>query len=210
MKAIEKGSVGKLRDGRDYLSKQIVEICGAYGKEVMGVSSVNATLTVCRPLSLLPLLVLGVLKTDAFQDAPTVHVDMRAQTASFLRTLPTTNWLQLVHGNFYSLHNMPQLAGTIDAATQQCILPPVAHLSSEKLEAHGCYLLENGQSIYLWIGKQAIPQLCQDLFGVSSIHEVTSGQVHLYISIFDYTCNSFFFFDRFHYCQRSNHPYQKE
>lgn len=147
----------------------------------MGVSSANAQLTVCRPMSLLPLLILGVLKTDAFQDAPTVHVDMRSQTANLLRTLPTTNWLQLVHANFYSLHNMPHLAGTIDATTQQCIMPPMAHLSSEKLEAHGCYLLENGQSIYLWIGKQAVPQLCKDLFGASSIHEVTSGQVDIHI-----------------------------
>ncbi|KAF1807090.1 hypothetical protein V8B55DRAFT_1462229 [Mucor lusitanicus] len=174
--ATDKGANGKLRDGRDHLSKQAVDICGAYGKEVLGISSANAQLSVCRPMSLLPLLVLGVLKSPAFQDAP-VPVDMRSQSAILLRTLPTTAWLNFVHPNFYSIHNMPQLAGTLDATTGQCIMPPPLHLSSEKIEAHGCYLLEDGQSIYVWIGKHAVPQLCKDLLGVTSINEVTSGQV---------------------------------
>lgn len=174
--ATDKGVKGKLRDGRDHLSKQTIDICAAYGKEVMGISSTNAQLSICRPMSLLPLLVLGILKSPAFQDTP-VPTDVRSQTAILLRTLPTTTWLHFVHPNFYSLHNMPQLAGTLDTTTGQCIMPPSIHLSSEKIEAHGCYLLEDGQSIYIWIGKQAVPQLCKDLLGVSSINEVISGQV---------------------------------
>lgn len=176
LSATDKGANSKLRDGRDYLSKQTVDICGAYGKEVMGISSANAQLSVCRPMSLLPLLILGILKSPAFQDSP-VPADMRSQSAILLRTLPTAAWLNFVHPNFYSLHNMPQLAGTLDAATGKCIMPSPLHLSSEKIEAHGCYLLEDGQSIYIWVGKQAVPQLCKDLLGVSSINEVTSGQV---------------------------------
>ncbi|KAI9481440.1 MAG: hypothetical protein EXX96DRAFT_566720 [Benjaminiella poitrasii] len=176
--ALDKGANGKLRDGRDYLSKSTVDIFGAYGKEVMGISSANAQLTVCRPLSLLPLLVLGLLKTEAFSDVP-IFADLRAQSAILLRTLPTFSWTRLVHPNFYSIHNMPQGAGVLENQTGQVMMPPKYHLSSEKIEAHGCYLLENGQAIYLWIGKQAVPQLCKDLLGATSIAEVKSGQVSM-------------------------------
>lgn len=143
----------------------------------MGMSSSNSQLTICRELDLLPLLVLGVLKSLAFNDANTIPADLRSQTAILLRTLPTDAWLQLAHPNFYSLHNMPQLSGTINATTGEYIMPPVNNLSSEKLEVHGCYMLENGQDIYIWIGKQAVPQLCKDLLGADSIQEVKSGQV---------------------------------
>ncbi|CEP08649.1 hypothetical protein [Parasitella parasitica] len=174
--AIDKGASSKLRDGRDHLSKHVIDVCAAYGKEVMGISSANAQLSVCRPMGLLPLLILGILKSPAFQDSP-VPADMRSQSAILLRTLPTAAWLHLVHPHFYSLHNMPQLAGTLDASTGQCIMPPSLRLSSERIEAHGCYMLQNGQSIYIWIGKQAVPQLCKDLLNVSSISQVTSGQI---------------------------------
>ncbi|KAG2202742.1 hypothetical protein INT47_004766 [Mucor saturninus] len=172
--AIDKGANSKLRDGRDHLSKGVTDICAGYGSEVLGLSSSNAQLTICRELDLLPLLVLGILKTCAFNDAA-VPGDLRSQTAILLRTLPTDAWLQLVHPNFYSLHNMPQVSGT--TAGGQFMMPPAYNLSSEKLEAHGCYLMENGQDIYIWIGKQAVPQLCKDLLGANSIAEVKSGQV---------------------------------
>ncbi|CAO3606653.1 unnamed protein product [Mucor hiemalis] len=175
--ATDKGANGKLRDGRDYLSKQVIDICSGYGKEVIGVSSANAQLTICRELNLLPLLILGVLKTEAFNDTSAIPTDIRSQSAILLRTLPTDAWLRLVHPNFYSIYNMPQLAGTIDSATGKCVMPPTHNLSSEKLESHGCYLIENGQQILLWIGKGAVPQLCKDLLGVTSIQEVKSGQV---------------------------------
>lgn len=172
--AIDKGANGKLRDGRDHLSKGVTDICSGYGREVLGMNTSNAQLTICRELDLLPLLVLGILKSCAFNDAA-VPGDLRSQTAILLRTLPSDAWLQLVHPNFYSLHNMPQVAGT--TVQGHFMMPPAHNLSSEKLEVHGCYLLENGQDIYVWIGKQAVPQLCKDLLGANSIAEVKSGQV---------------------------------
>lgn len=58
------------------------------------------------------------------------------------------------------------------------MMPPRLNLSKEKLENHGCYLLENGQRILIWIGKLAVSQLCRDLLDVPNINEVKSGQVH--------------------------------
>ncbi|KAI8327002.1 hypothetical protein EDC96DRAFT_612936 [Choanephora cucurbitarum] len=171
--AIDKAANGKLRDGRDHLANRSAEIIQSYSKEVLGSPS-NAQLSICRSLSLFPLLILGVLKTPAFHDAP-VPTDVRTQSAILLRTLPVHSWVHLIHPQFYSIHNMPASAGTQDS--NQCVLPPTIHLSSERLEAHGCYLLYDTQNIYLWIGKQAVPPLCKDLLDMPSIQEVQSGQV---------------------------------
>lgn len=56
-------------------------------------------------------------------------------------------------------------------------MPTQLNLSSERLERHGCYLVENGHRILIWIGREAVPQLCEDLLNVSKVNEVRSGQV---------------------------------
>jgi protein transport protein SEC24 len=56
-------------------------------------------------------------------------------------------------------------------------MPPQLNLSSERLERHGCYLVENGHRILIWIGREAVPQLCEDLLNVSKVNEIRSGQV---------------------------------
>lgn len=56
-------------------------------------------------------------------------------------------------------------------------MPPRMNLTSEKFERHGCYLIHDSQRIYIWIGKDAVPQLCNDLLGVPNIGQVQSGQV---------------------------------
>ncbi|CAO3624413.1 unnamed protein product [Cunninghamella echinulata] len=175
--AIDKAATNKLREGRDLLWKSTAEICNTYSKEMMGSSSNANQMTVCRELGLLPLLILGLLKTETFNELPTIPIDIRSQATLLLRTLPIDNWINYIQSNFYALHSMPPQAGTIDPQTQQCILPPRMNLSSEKLEPHGCYLIENGQSIFIWIGKSAVPALCKDLLNVSNINEIQSGQV---------------------------------
>ncbi|RCI03200.1 COPII subunit, partial [Rhizopus stolonifer] len=174
--AIDKAAQGKLKDGRDYLANRTIEVCQAYRQQVLG-STTTTQLSICRSLSVFPLLILGILKTPAFHDAP-VPADLRAQSAILLRTLPMDPWERLVHPMLHSVHQMPPMAGTLDA-TGQCVYPPRLHLSSEKLEAHGCYLLQDGQDVYIWVGKQAIPPLCKDLFDVPSLDQIFSGQIPL-------------------------------
>ncbi|KAI8084946.1 uncharacterized protein BX664DRAFT_338161 [Halteromyces radiatus] len=174
---IDKAATNKLREGRELLWKSAADICGAYGKEVMGSSAGASQLMMCREISLLPLLILSLLKTETFNDAPTIPVDVRTQTTLLLRTLPMASWLNFIHSNFYALHSMPPQAGTIDPQTEKCIMPTKMNLTSEKLESHGCYLIENGQRLFIWIGKSAVPPLCMDLLNVPNINEVKSGQI---------------------------------
>lgn len=59
------------------------------------------------------------------------------------------------------------------------ILPPVVPLSSENLEHDGIFLLETGEDAFLYVGKQASPEVLYKLFGVRSVDEVVTGQVHI-------------------------------
>jgi protein transport protein SEC24 len=52
------------------------------------------------------------------------------------------------------------------------VLPPLVRVSYARLDSAGAYLLENGQSMYLWIGRDISPQFLNDVFGVSTLDQI--------------------------------------
>jgi hypothetical protein len=66
-------------------------------------------------------------------------------------------------------------AGTI--GEHGVILPPALPLTSERLERHGLFLVEDGQTIFLWVGRDAVPQLIQDVFDLPSYDVLRGGKV---------------------------------
>lgn len=59
------------------------------------------------------------------------------------------------------------------------ILPPPLPLTSERLERHGLYLIEDGQTIFIWVGRDAVPQLVMDVFDLSTYDVLRGGKVSL-------------------------------
>jgi protein transport protein SEC24 len=93
---------------------------------------------------------------------------------------------------FYSLHNMPpevssftirkcgislhhSQAGTV--GEQGVILPTPLPLTSERLERHGLYLIEDGQTIFLWVGRDAVPRLVMDVFNLPNYEALRGSKV---------------------------------
>lgn len=52
------------------------------------------------------------------------------------------------------------------------------HLGSEHIERHGLYILDDGQDIYIWVGAQIHPELCQLIFGCAPA-QLNVGQIEL-------------------------------
>ena len=66
-------------------------------------------------------------------------------------------------------------AGTV--GDNGIVLPPPLPLTSERLERHGLFLIEDGQTIFLWVGRDAVPQLIQDVFNLPSYEQLRGGKV---------------------------------
>jgi len=50
-------------------------------------------------------------------------------------------------------------------------------LTSERFERHGLFLIEDGQTVFLWVGRDAVPQLIMDVFGLASFEHLSGGKV---------------------------------
>ena len=56
-------------------------------------------------------------------------------------------------------------------------MPAPLPATSEPLERHGLYLIEDGQTMFLWVGRDAVPQLVTDVFDLPTYEHLRGGKV---------------------------------
>jgi protein transport protein SEC24 len=101
---------------------------------------------------------------------------MRSAALCLLSTLPLPLLIQYIYPRMYSLHDMPDNAGLPDPQTGEIVLPPSVNLSSGRLVPYGLYLIDDGQTQFLWVGRDAVPQLIEDVFGVPDKSQLRVGK----------------------------------
>ena len=101
---------------------------------------------------------------------------MRSAALCQLSTLPLPLLMQFLYPRFYSLHDMPDNAGLSDEATGDIVLPPAINLSSASLAPYGLYLIDDGQTQFLWVGREAVPQLIEDVFDIPDRAQLKVGK----------------------------------
>ncbi|GAA5980233.1 hypothetical protein JCM5350_000881 [Sporobolomyces pararoseus] len=174
-KAVERSTQSKLEDARDAVSNKLVDILGTYKATMTSAGSgASPQLVIADNMKFLPLLMLGLLKNTGLRHSTMIPSDVRSYAQALLTTLPSQLLIPYLHPVFYSLHNMPKECGTISDAG--VILPHPLPLSSERLERHGLFLIEDGQNIFLWVGRDAVPQLVMDVFDLASYADLMSGK----------------------------------
>lgn len=113
----------------------------------------------------------------ALRKSAQIPSDMRSAALCHLSTLPLPLLLQFIYPRVYSLHDMPDSAGTSDAQTGELVMPPTISASSLSLVPYGLYLIDDGQTQFLWVGREAIPQLVEDVFGVPDRLQLKVGKM---------------------------------
>ncbi|KAJ3205175.1 COPII subunit [Entophlyctis luteolus] len=177
-KAVEKCLGSHIEAARDEMVNKLCDIVGTY-KSTFTSSGQNGMLVLPENLKLLPLLVMSTLKHTAFKTSGITPSDIRSHAMALMCVYPCEAFIPAVYPRFWALHSMDALAGTIDDETSQVIFPPVMNLSSERLERHGLYLLENGSDVLLWVGRNINPELCGLVLGVPSYDTIVAGKMML-------------------------------
>ncbi|KAG8763733.1 COPII subunit [Ceratobasidium sp. 423] len=174
-KAVERGISSKLEDARDAVTNKLVDILGTYKSMMTSAGSgASAQLAVAENLKFLPLLCLGLLKHVGLRQSSQIPPDLRAYAQLLLTTLPPQQLIPYIHPTFRSLHNMAPECGTV--GDQGIILPPLLNLTSERFERHGLYLIEDGQNMFLWVGRDSVPQLVADVFDLPNYEALRGGK----------------------------------
>ncbi|KAH6606260.1 sec24 [Trichoderma cornu-damae] len=174
-KAVERALSSGLDAARDALSAKVAELLQTFKKELAG-GSMGGGLQFPANLRGLPLLFLGLTKNVGLRKSTQIPSDIRSAALCLLSTLPLPLLIRYIYPRLYSLHDMPDNAGVPDEGTGQIVLPPAHNLSSERLVSYGLYLIDDGQVQFLWVGRDAVPQLIADVFGVEDRTQVHVGK----------------------------------
>ena len=197
-KAVERTLGSGLEAARDALQAKLVELLQTYKKELAGGNMGGGGLQFPANLRALPVLFLGLMKNvsgssscfpggKALLTIPQIGLrksaqipsDMRSAALCLLSTLPLPLLIQYIYPKLYSLHDMPDDAGTVNPETEEIVLPPAHNLSSERLVPYGLYLIDDGQTQFLWVGRDVVPQLVNDVFGLPDKATLKVGKQRL-------------------------------
>jgi protein transport protein SEC24 len=178
-KAVERSLGSGLEAARDAIQAKLVELLQTYKKELAGGSMGGGGLQFPANLRGLPVLFLGLMKNLGLRKSAQIPSDMRSAALCLLSTLPLPLLLQYIYPKLYSLHDMPDDAGIVDQKSKEILLPNPHNLSSERLVPYGLYLIDDGQTQFLWVGRDAVPQLLMDVFGVADKSQLKVGKQRL-------------------------------
>ncbi len=185
-----------LRSGLDAARSNLQQICvdilragrgGGYGS-TGGPGMGQEPQTIPESMQLLPLFTMSLVKNVCFRGGADVRSDDRSFMIHVLNNMPVSHSRCFIYPRMFSLHNMPQDAGlslsspaepTPTAGNKNVKLPPIMTLSAERLTTDGIFLLENGVSLLLWVGRGVDPKLLQSLLGVPNLGGIDTSTVSI-------------------------------
>ena len=113
---------------------------------------------------------------------------MRSAALCLLSTLPLPLLIQYVYPKLYSLHDImpadedeqtPQNIGLVDDETGETVMPRPLNLTAQSLLPYGLYLIDDGQTQFIWVGREAVDALIKDVFDVPDRHHLKVGKTAL-------------------------------
>jgi len=155
---------GTLASAKDASLQQCIATLFAYRRFCASNNS-SGQLILPEGLKTLPLYTLGLHKSYGLRSD--ASPDDRAAWLYRALHAPPELATPAVYPRLFSIHDLPQ-----DSSFPP--IPPCMWLSSEKLNQDGAYLLEDGQEILIWIGRQLPVETLRDLFGTENVDDIVS------------------------------------
>ncbi|KAH7648030.1 hypothetical protein FG379_000813 [Cryptosporidium bovis] len=156
--AMELSLKGKLLDGRNYLQTICSQIVLPQANQMI------------ENVKSLPLYILGVLKCPAFRDYREIaQSDSRIYHWIRLSSLRLESQMILFYPRMFCLSSWNLQQQETD---QSLVLPPTLNLTAERMTQSDAYLLEDGESMYIWLGRAIPTSFIQQVFGVATLDQL--------------------------------------
>ncbi|XP_061196580.1 protein transport protein Sec24C-like isoform X2 [Saccostrea echinata] len=160
--AVKTGLNSNPKQVREGVMNQVAQILACYRKNCASPSSVGQ-LILPESMKLLPLYANCVIKSDALQGGSEISTDDRSYLMHKLNSMDVESTQVFFYPRLLPMHDLESHGDRI---------PPAIRCSAERLRDNGVYLLENGISMFLWIGHNVEPHWVQQVFSVQSAAQI--------------------------------------
>ncbi|XP_051580009.1 protein transport protein Sec24D-like isoform X1 [Myxocyprinus asiaticus] len=159
-----------LKAVKEILVSQTAHMLACYRKNCASPSAASQ-LILPDAMKVFPVYMNSLLKTPTLVGSAELSTDDRAFHRLMVMSMGVEETQVLLYPRLIPLH-------TMDLGSE--LIPAPVRSSEERLSETGVFLLENGLSMFLWLGQACPPDLIQNLFNVPSFgHLSTEGQTSL-------------------------------
>ncbi|KAL4464887.1 hypothetical protein ABPG74_011448 [Tetrahymena malaccensis] len=179
-----------LKQLHDSLISQIVNIFYSYRNNVAASSS-PSQLILPESTKYLIIYILSVLKSEVFRTNG-ARPDHRYYDIYRLFSFPPNQLSNFLYPKIYALHSIYENQSNLDLAPgsyiaeDKVIMPTNIPSSIDRLSSFGIYLIDNGETIFIYVMKDANPQLFEQLYGTSDYEQLREIQQYPSISDNDF------------------------
>ncbi|XP_068137632.1 protein transport protein Sec24B isoform X2 [Hyperolius riggenbachi] len=160
--AVDRSISSSISDAREALVNAVVDALSSYNSTHS--NQQQTALIAPSSLKLFPLYILALLKQKAFRTGTSTRLDDRVFAMCQIKYQPVAHQMKMIHPSLYRIDRLTDEGAILlnDLAIPQ---PPLQHLSAEKLERDGAFLMDTGAILYLWIGRNCDVNFLKDVLG---------------------------------------------
>ncbi|CAF1672983.1 unnamed protein product, partial [Adineta ricciae] len=149
--AADRSTTSSIQEAREGMTNVACDVI----KATMSNDSSNRTgsLYVPHAIRLLPLYMLSMIKSTAFRAGSSIKADERAYYIDLCKTLPTKYLMKIFYPDLYPIHTIEDQSRIVQDGEDELYIPARAHLSFQYIDAHGAYILDTNEYIYIYIGR---------------------------------------------------------
>ncbi|XP_031706722.1 protein transport protein Sec24D [Anarrhichthys ocellatus] len=148
-----------LKSVREILVNQTAHMLACYRKNCASPSAASQ-LILPDAMKVFPVYMNSLMKTAPMVGSTELSTDDRAHQRLLIMGMGVEDTRLLLYPRLTPLHNM-------DVSTET--VPAPVRCSEERLTDAGMFLLENGHSMFLWLGQAIPPDLIQSIFNLPSL-----------------------------------------
>nr|XP_026485759.1 protein transport protein Sec24A [Vanessa tameamea]XP_026485760.1 protein transport protein Sec24A [Vanessa tameamea] len=170
--AVDRCVSASMSEAKEALINAAVDMLSAHRlAQNLPAGAAAAALHAPAPLRLLPLYVLALLKRKAFRTGTSTRLDERVADMCLMKCAPLPALLRVVHPDLYALHALPAHAHA-HADAPPPPLPPRLQLSAERISMNGAYLLDDGETMIIYVCHGVSPAFLSETFGVAAFSQL--------------------------------------
>ena len=111
-------------------------------------------------------------------DSALVRNDERAYLTHRLLTLSAADTSTFIYPRLFAVHTLSGAVGC-QGPHGQVVLPPTLSLTADKLDGSGAFLLDNGETLMLWLGAEVARSFLTQVFNVGALGSREAETVEL-------------------------------
>ncbi|XP_027025074.1 protein transport protein Sec24D isoform X1 [Tachysurus fulvidraco] len=158
-----------VRTVREILVRQTAHMLACYRKNC-ATPSAASQLILPDAMKVFPVYMNSLMKTPVLVGSTELSTDDRAFYRLNVMSMGVEESQVLLYPQLVPVHTMDMASDSI---------PRAVRCTEERLSDAGIFLLENGQSIFLWLGQACPPEFIQNFFNVPSMAHLSSDTITL-------------------------------